>query len=136
MTYLLDVNSLIALGVLEHEFHRRVASWVAGLAQNGVPELATCSITELGFVRVLSQAESYRCSVTEAKELLRTLKAGEIAPSAFISDELGVSRLPQWVKHPKQITDGHLLELANAHGAQLATLDERINGAYLIPSNR
>jgi predicted nucleic acid-binding protein len=133
MTYLLDVNSLIAFGVLEHEFHRRVASWVAGLAQNGVPELATCSITELGFVRVLSQAERYRCSVTEAKELLRTLKAGETPLSTFISDGLDVSRLPQWVRHPKQITDGHLVELARANDAQLATIDESIKRSLLIP---
>jgi hypothetical protein len=29
------------------------------LASRGVPELATCSITELGFVRVLAQAPQY-----------------------------------------------------------------------------
>jgi predicted nucleic acid-binding protein len=34
MKYLLDVNALVALGFLEHEFHERVARWVRGLAAN------------------------------------------------------------------------------------------------------
>jgi predicted nucleic acid-binding protein len=56
MKYLLDVNALVALGFLQHEFHGRVARWVHGLTTRGIPELATCSITELGFIRVLVQA--------------------------------------------------------------------------------
>ena len=52
MIYLLDVNALVALGFVNHEFHARVVSWIR--AQNS-PALATCSITELGFVRVLAQ---------------------------------------------------------------------------------
>ncbi len=42
--------------------------------------------------------------------------------------------LPQlgWVRE-KQTTDEHLTELAHGHGAILATLDERIPGAYVIP---
>jgi hypothetical protein len=38
-----------------------------------------------------------------------------------------------WANSPAQVTDGHLLQLAIAHGAVLATLDERIPGALLIP---
>ena len=53
MKYLLDMNALLALGVLDHELHQRVATWVDRLARRGIPELATCSITELGSVRVL-----------------------------------------------------------------------------------
>jgi uncharacterized protein len=53
MTYLLDANALVALGFVNHEFHDRVVSWLR--AQNS-SVLATCSITELGFVRVLAQA--------------------------------------------------------------------------------
>jgi len=45
----------------------------------------------------------------------------------------GLEHLPRWVKGPKQITDGHLLGLAKAHGAEMATLDERIRGALVIP---
>jgi predicted nucleic acid-binding protein len=56
MKYPLDVNALVALGFIHHEFHDRVAEWIK--AQQ-LPELATCSITELGFVRILSQAPAY-----------------------------------------------------------------------------
>jgi len=30
MTYLLDVNALVALGFMNYEFHGRLASWVQG----------------------------------------------------------------------------------------------------------
>jgi len=58
MKYLLDVNALVALGFLQHEFHERVAAWVRTSIAKGTVEMATCSITELGFVRVLVQARS------------------------------------------------------------------------------
>ena len=32
MTYLLDVNALLALGLREHVFHERVAAWVRDAA--------------------------------------------------------------------------------------------------------
>jgi predicted nucleic acid-binding protein len=136
VTYLLDVNSLLALGVLHHEFHERVAAWVARLAKKGIPDLATCSITELGFVRVLSQAQQFRFSVVQARELLLQLKVAEAIHCTFIPDGLDVSCLPKRVRSPKQITDGHLVELAKANGAQLATLDEKVPGSFLIPSSR
>jgi predicted nucleic acid-binding protein len=74
MRYLLDVNTLLVLVVLEHEFHARVASWVERLGASGVPELATCSITELGFVRVLGQAQQYGSSIAQAREFLLKVK--------------------------------------------------------------
>lgn len=47
-----------------------------------------------------------------------------------------ISHLPKWVRTPKQITDGHLAELARANEAVLATLDRRIPGAFVIPLGR
>jgi len=133
MTYLLDVNALVALGFLQHEFHGRVASWVRTLTARGVPELATCSITELGFVRVLAQAPQYGFTVAHARSLLLRLKTGDPLKFTFIPDDHDVSHIPAWVKTAKQTTDGHLVQLAKAKGAVLATLDGRIPGAYLIP---
>jgi len=74
MKYLLDVNALVALGFLQHEFHERVAGWVRTLTSRGVPELATCSITELGFVRVLAQAPQYGFTITHARTYYSALK--------------------------------------------------------------
>jgi len=130
MNYLLDVNALVAVGFTHHEFHDRVAAWIKAAR---FPAMATCSITELGFVRVLAQAPSYGITVTQARTLLSRLKKADALAFTFILDDHDVSQLPTWVKSPKQTTDGHLLELARANGAVLATLDERIPGAFLIP---
>jgi uncharacterized protein len=136
MRYLLDVNTLLALVVLEHEFHPLVASWVERLGRSGVPEMATCSITELGFVRVLGQAQQYGSSVAQARELLLKVKNSDGIRWIFIPDDRDISRLPRWVRTPKQTTDGHLAELARANEAVLATLDRRIPGGFFIPRSR
>jgi uncharacterized protein len=130
MRYLLDVNALVALGVTHHEFHDRVAAWIKAAR---FPAVATCSITELGFIRVLAQAPDYGFTVTQARTFLLRLKKTDALPFSFIADDQDVSHLPTWVKSPKQTTDGHLSELARANRATLATLDARIPGAFLIP---
>jgi hypothetical protein len=130
MKYLLDVNALVALGLVQHEFHRRVAYWVRA---DRPPALATCAITELGFVRVLAQASAYSFTIAHARALLLRLKESKVLQLTFVPDDHDISHLPGWVKTAKQTTDGHLLQLANANGGVLATLDERIPGAYLIP---
>jgi predicted nucleic acid-binding protein len=136
MRYLLDVNTLLALLLMEHEFHGRVANWVERLGARDVPEFATCSITELGFVRVLGQAQQYGSSVVRARELLLKVKESDGIRWIFIPDDRDISQLPRWVRTPKQTTDGHLAELAKANGAVLATLDRRIPGAFVIPQSR
>src|SRR5580704_13871791 len=98
MKYLLDVNGLVALGFLQHEFHERVASWVHTLAARGDPELATCSITELGFVRVLAQATQYGFTIAHARTLLLRLKAGSSLKFTFIPDGHDVWHIPAWVR--------------------------------------
>lgn len=134
MKYLLDVSALVAFGVLQHEFHVRTSSWVRNLASAEQPELLTCSITELGFVRVLSQTARYGLTCAQGQALLLRVKSeGEIRFS-LIPDDHDITHLPIWVKYAGQITDGHLLELAKANGARLATLDTRIRGAFLIPA--
>ena len=135
MTYLLDVNALVALGFINHEFHDRIASWVHSLQSPNLvpPHLASCSITELGFVRVLAQAPAYGFTVSQVRTLLLRLKQARNPLLTFIPDGHDVSHLPNWVRAPKQVTDGHLSKLAGANGAVLATLDEKIPGSYLIP---
>lgn len=133
MKYLLDVNALVALGFIHHEFHDRITAW---LRAKNFPPLATCSITELGFTRVLAQAPGYGFSVAQARTLLLRLKKVPTLAHTFITDGHDISHLPNWVKAPKQTTDGHLLQLAQANGAILATLDEKIPGAYVIPQKK
>jgi uncharacterized protein len=129
--YLLDVSALVAVGFKGHEFFEPVAGWFQAL-RPGEDELATCAITELGFVRVLALPQ-YGLSVEESKACLMRLKSSSRIGFVFASDDLDASRLPRWVKAAKQITDGHLTQLAKANGAVLATLDQNIPGAFLIP---
>lgn len=129
--YLLDVNALVALGFQEHEFFERVVSWVQSL-RSGEDEFATCAITEIGFLRVLALPQ-YGGSIEESKAILQRLKSSSSIGFFFVADDQDASQLPNWVKTPKQVTDGHLVQLARAHGAMLATLDGKIPGAFLIP---
>jgi predicted nucleic acid-binding protein len=132
MTWLLDVNALIALGHGGHVDHERVHRWFASLFGSSA-EIATCAITELGFVRVSVQA-GYEEDVPAAVETLLGLKDRSPIPFRLIPDPLGVDRLPTYVTGPKQITDGHLMELATESSMRLATLDKGIPGAFLITS--
>lgn len=99
MKYLLDVSALVAFGVLQHEFHVRTSSWVRNLASAEQPELLTCSITELGFVRVLSQTARYGLTCAQGQALLLRVKSeGEIRFS-LIPDDHDITHLPIWVKY-------------------------------------
>jgi predicted nucleic acid-binding protein len=131
MKYLLDVNTLVALGHTLHVHHERAGSWLKG-ALPTAETLATCAITELGFVRVSVQS-GLQPDVGAATLALAKLKASSPAPFVLWPDDLGADRLPRYVKKPGELTDGHLLELARAHGAQFVTLDGKIPGALLIP---
>ena len=130
MKYLLDVNALIAFGVTQHQFHQRLVDWIH--SQRGSTFL-TSPVTEIGFVRVVASVALYDLSVTQAKALLLGMKANRAQPLTFLSDANDISALPAWVNSPAQTTDGHLLQLASANGAVLATLDEGITEAFLIP---
>jgi len=64
---------------------------------------------------------------------LASLKANTKYSIQFLPDNQDAGGLPAWVKTSNQTTDGHLLQLAQAHGAELATLDTGIPGAFVIP---
>lgn len=132
MMYLLDVNALLALGFQQHEFHYRMVQW---LRKESPTQLATCSITELGFVRILAQTPEYSSTVVEARALLLRLKDSDPQRFILLQDGNGISRLPSSVKAAKQITDGHLAQLARDNGGILATLDRKIPGTFLIPES-
>ena len=130
MTYLLDVNVLVSLGSAQHEHHSRTVAWVKSLDQ---ATLATCSITELGFVRVSSGVSGHATTISVAVEALRRLKENPTVQFVFVADDMTASALPKWVKGHKQVTDGHLVSLAKAHGYKLASFDKSIPGAFVLP---
>jgi predicted nucleic acid-binding protein len=132
-SYLLDVNALVALGVRQHALFERVVAWVQTLNPSK-DEFATCAVTELGFIRVLTQTGApYALSISEAKSALQRLKASGEISFTFVVDDQDGSKLPAWVKTSRQTTDGHLAQLAKSKAALLATLDRGIPGALIIP---
>jgi uncharacterized protein len=133
MKYLLDVNALVALGVQEHIFHERIARWVRSRLSNADDKFLTCSITELGFVRVVSQTPQFSFTIEQAKTTLQKIKTTDGSKFLFLADDHDASKLPAWVKTSRQTTDGHLAQLAKAKSALLATLDRGIPGAAVIP---
>ena len=96
MNGLLDVNALVALAHQGHADHPPLMRWFASLSGSGV-KLATCSITEIGFVRVSIQA-GFEADSAGAVETLKGLKESSRIPFELVVDPLGVDRLPSWVK--------------------------------------
>ena len=67
---LLDVNVLVALFDPDHVHHQLAHDWFAETRASG---WATCAVTEIGFVRVVSQP-AYRSPVSRAADLVPLLR--------------------------------------------------------------
>jgi predicted nucleic acid-binding protein len=130
MRYLLDVNALIALAHTGHSLHGKAIAWYLSVRKSATG-FHTCSITELGFVRV-SVATGLQADIEEAKQALDALKSSSSVRFELIPDGLGAANLPAFVKKPQSITDGHLFELARQNSARLATLDKSIPGSLFM----
>jgi uncharacterized protein len=130
--YLLDTNALLALAIRQHEFQQRAEQWVVQVARQGA-SFATCAITELGFLRIVLQGFYGTFTLSQGQKQLQILKSSSRYRFEFIADDRDATQFPSWVHWPRQLTDGHLMALAKAHGGVLATLDEGIPGAFLIP---
>ena len=124
MTYLLDVSTLLALLWENHVHHSRVENWETS------QEIAVCPITELGFLRISTQA--FHASMDDARQSLSTWLAKR-KPEFIPCDE----RTLAGPKAPTggRTTDFYLAHLAATHAMKLATLDEDINhpSVYLVP---
>jgi len=130
---LLDVNLLVAWGWTDHADHSRVGKWLA--AERGVAgtQLMTSAIPELGFVRVSIQRSRGRVTPVQASAVLTSMIQSLGAAHRFLADDEPSRAWPAWCNGAPQTTDAHLLRLAEAHGAILATLDQGIPGAFLVP---
>ena len=134
MNFLLDVNILVAWGWSDHVDHERTAGWIGAMKRRKATKLMTSAIPELGFVRVSVLRTGGRVTVAEATETLAGMVAALGARHVFLADDQAARQFPQWCASATRTTDAHLLELAAAHGAKLATLDTGIPGAFLIPA--
>jgi predicted nucleic acid-binding protein len=94
----------------------------------------TSAIPELGFVRVSVHRMGGRVTVAEATETLAGMVAALGVRHVLLADDQAARQFPEWCSSASRTTDAHLLNLAAAHGAKLATLDTGIPGAFLIPA--
>jgi predicted nucleic acid-binding protein len=132
--YLLDVNLLVAWGWKEHSDHERVARWIGRERSQPDTQFLTSPIPELGFIRVSVQRAAGAVAVKDACVALDGMLASLGNAHSFVSDGERGTNLPKWCKSADRTTDAHLLALADAHGAKLATLDTGIPGAFLVPT--
>lgn len=127
MSYLLDVNVLIALFDPGHSHYESAHSW---FAQVGYESWATCPVTECGFVRVAANPSypTIEMSVPEAMTRLAAF-CGEPGHQ-FWADDISLRSLTPdlllSIQGHNQITDVYLIALAHRHGGKLATLDARL----------
>ena len=125
--YLLDVNVLVALLWPSHDRHDVAIQWFVRHRAKG---WATCPLTQLGFVRVVSNPAFSRDAVlpTEAAALLEANTAAE--DHTFWPDNLSFADASSHVgvrlAGHQQVTDAYLLGLAIRHDGVLATLDAGI----------
>ena len=130
MRYLLDVNALIALAHTGHVLHAKAIGWYRSV-QSSAAGFHTCSITELGFVRVAA-ATGLHPDIKGARQALDALKSSSKVRFELTPDDLGAAHLPAFVKTPRSVTDGHLVELARKNAFCLVTLDRGIPGSLFI----
>jgi len=127
VTYLLDVNVLIALCDDQHAHHSEAHRW---FSHSGLKSWATCPITENGFVRITSNP-SYPRSTGSVPEQIRVLRElCGLSGHEFWPDDLSFVRSDTWssLEHAKasELTDLYLLALAAKRKGKFVSFDRSI----------
>jgi uncharacterized protein len=127
ITFLLDVNVLIALVDPVHVQHEQAHEWFSRV---GKKSFATCPITENGLLRIVGHPK-YPNTPGAPSAVVASLAAMRAMPGhAFWPDEISIADdshidVTRLSSHA-QITDSYLLALAKAHGGRLASMDRRL----------
>jgi toxin-antitoxin system PIN domain toxin len=128
VTFLLDVNVLIALIDPTHVGHDAAHDWFRA---TGAPSWATCPLTENGVIRVVGHSKYPNSAGSPAAvaPLLTRLRA--LPGHLFWKDDLSLMETDlvnvDQIRTPGQVTDSYLLALAVGNKGQLATLDRRLS---------
>lgn len=126
MTFLLDVNVLIALVDPAHVQHDAAHEWFAVHQQSW----ATCPLTENGLLRIVGHARYPNSPGTPSAvaPLVAGLRA--LPGHVFWPDDISLQDNERFdlsrLLSSGQVTDSYLLALACAHGGQLASFDRRL----------
>ena len=130
MTFLLDVNVLIALIDPAHIAHDDAHRW---FEVTGHPSWATCPTTENGVIRIVSNSKypntpGSPAFVAGIVDKLRALPGHQFWPDEVSLVAAGHVDITK-ILTSAQITDTYLLALAKARGGQLATFDRKLSVA-------
>src|SRR5579863_10152389 len=120
--YLFDANVLIAMAWPEHVSHSVVSNWLGLKADKG---WATCALTQLAFVRILSNP-AFTPNALRPKDALELLEKNlqhraHRYWACDISVEEAVGSLKARIIGHQQVSDAYLLGLARHHKGRLAT---------------
>ena len=130
MTFLLDVNVLVALIDPAHVAHDAAHHW---FERTGAADWATCPLTENGVIRIVGHPKYPNTPGSPAAAAVIVAKLRMLPGHSFWPDDLslvGSDRVEvSRILTSTQVTDTYLLALASAHGGQLATLDRRLSFA-------
>jgi hypothetical protein len=133
-TALLDLNILTALLWPAHEHHEAAHRWFAARADAG---WATCALTQLGFVRLVSNPVFSRDALSPAEGLALLAENVTHARHEFWTESLevpvAVKDVEQRLQGYRQLTDAYLLALAHRRKGVLATFDR---GLRTLGGNR
>jgi len=116
VSWLLDVNFVLATRWTTHPDHQSAKAWLDSLT-----EFHTCAITELGFVRI-SLSSAYGATWDDVQESLKNLYARK--SYRFLKDDVKGTDAEKTAA--SDTTDAHLVALAKRHGLKLATLDANL----------
>ncbi|ESY68536.1 MULTISPECIES: TA system VapC family ribonuclease toxin [Mesorhizobium] len=144
MTFLFDVNVLIALIDPAHVAHEDAHRW---FQSTGHLSWATCPITENGVIRILSNPKYPNSPGSPAVVAQIVGKLHVLAGHQFWTDDISLVNFSDIdasrILTSAQVTDSYLLGLAKARGGKLATFDRKLSTAavrggkpilHLIPS--
>ena len=134
MRALLDVNALIALIDEEHVHHDEILGWLS--EERNLPHgFATCAITQLGLIRVMSSKGYYRPIDPHvvATHLHRITRKGH----RYLEIPAPCESAVKWTStRSAQSTDATLLSTAVAHGCRLVTFDTSITLSNVAGARR
>ena len=128
MSFLLDVNVLIALIEPTHVGHDAAHRWFGA---TGAASWATCPLTENGVIRIVGHPKYPNSAGSPAAAAPIVARLRTLPGHVFWCDDLSLlgSVLvdPARIMTPTQVTDTYLLALAVANDGQLATFDRRLS---------
>lgn len=128
MTYLLDVNVLIALLEQSHIGHDKAHTWFEANAAGG---WATCSTTQNGVLRIMGNPRFANTMGSPAQVVPKLQSLLEQPGHVFWTDDISLMTSDlvdrDQISTPNQVTDTYLLALAVHNRCALATFDRRMS---------